>query len=167
MDEPRAVRVGQWMLLVAAALFVCSIAFLIAAARTARSQPEGPAVETRAFATVLQIMNGIVIPASTVVYDAVSTTVTIDGVEEVAPQNAEEWALVAANAASLAEAGNLLLLPAHAVDTEQWVAVTREFQDAAMLAVKAAEAQDKDAFLDAGSALNETCDTCHERYQRE
>lgn len=167
MDEPRAVRLGQWMLLVAAALFVCSIAFLVAAARNARNQPEAPAVETRTFATVQQIMNGIVIPASTVVYDAVSTTVTIEGIQEQAPQNAEEWALVAANAASLAEAGNLLLLPAHAVDNEAWVTITREFQDAAMQAVKAAEAQDKDAFLDAGSALNDTCDTCHERYQRE
>ena len=167
MDQPRALRLGQWMLLVAAALFVCSIALVIAAVRTARNQPDRPAVETRAFASVLQIMHGIVIPASTVVYDAVSTTVTVDGIEEVAPANADEWALVAAHAASLAEAGNLLLLPAHAVDNAEWVTITREFQDAAMLAVKAAEGQDKDAFLDAGSALNETCDKCHERYQRE
>ena len=41
--------------------------------------------------------------------------------------------------------------------------------DAARLhqAIKAAEAHDKEGILDAGSAINETCDACHAKYQRQ
>ncbi|MGH7341719.1 MAG: hypothetical protein ACREKH_14600 [Candidatus Rokuibacteriota bacterium] len=39
--------------------------------------------------------------------------------------------------------------------------------DASQAALKAAEAQNKEAILDAGSDLNETCDACHERYRRQ
>ena len=34
-------------------------------------------------------------------------------------------------------------------------------------AIKAAEAHDKEGILDAGSAINETCDACHAKYQRQ
>lgn len=168
MENEKGLRLAQWLLLVSAALFIGAVGLVIAGVRAGRSaEPATPAVAFRPVASVAQIMNGIVIPASTVVYEAVSTTVTAAGIEEIAPKNDLEWEMVAANSAALIEAGNLMLMPGHAVDNEQWTAITREFMDAAGLALKAAQAKDKDAFLGAGSTLNETCDKCHERYQRE
>jgi hypothetical protein len=162
-------RTGPWLVFVSAALFVSSIAFVIAGARATRLAPAqaAPAVQLKAVATVKQIMNGIVVPASTVVYESVATNVTASGIEEVVPKNDEEWATLAANAAALAEAGNLLLMDGHAVDTGQWVAITREFITASTETIKAAEAKSPEAVLTAGSTLNETCDKCHERYQRQ
>jgi cytochrome c556 len=34
-------------------------------------------------------------------------------------------------------------------------------------ALKAAQAKDKDGILEAGGPLNDTCDTCHAKYQRQ
>ncbi|MEQ1760077.1 MAG: hypothetical protein ABL986_17305 [Vicinamibacterales bacterium] len=160
-------RTRQWLVLVSGALFVSSIALVIAGARTTRAGASAaPAVQLRPTATVKQIMNGIVVPASTVLYDAVSSTATLTGVEERAPSTDEEWATLAANAATLVEAGNLLLLEGHAVDSGQWVTMTREFMDAGAAALKAAEARSTDGILSTGSDVNATCDKCHQLYQR-
>jgi hypothetical protein len=45
--------------------------------------------------------------------------------------------------------------------------MTRAMIEKGQLAIKAAEAHDKEGILDAGSAINDTCDTCHAKYQRQ
>jgi hypothetical protein len=105
-------------------------------------------------------------PDAYVIYEAVGTKSSAAGVEEIAPQNDEEWAKVANSAAVVVEAGNLLLMGDRAVDKGDWVKMTRAYMDAGSKALKAAEAKDKDGIVDAGGELNETCDTCHARYQR-
>jgi hypothetical protein len=156
------------MLLVSAALFISGIAFILAGARTARpANTAEVAVATTPVASIRQIMNGIVGPASTVIYDSVATTVSAAGVEEKLPRTAEEWAHVANNAAVLAEAGNLLVMDERAVDDGDWVKISRELTAAASRALKAAEERSPDGIIDAGGAINETCDTCHAKYQRQ
>jgi hypothetical protein len=158
------------MIVVSALLFISGIGFIVAGARAAQqaaAAPAAAAVTLTPVATVKQLMNGIVIPASTVIYDSVSTSVTAAGIEENAPKDDAEWARVADNAASLAEAGNLLMLDGRAVDKGDWVNISKEMIDAAKLALKAAEEKNTEAILDAGSRINETCDKCHERYQRQ
>ena len=66
-------------------------------------------------------MRGIVDPAATTIFGAVSTTVTTTGVEEQAPHTAEEWEAVANSAAALAEADNLLRMANRAVDRGDWL----------------------------------------------
>jgi hypothetical protein len=161
-------RSVQWLFVVSVALFISGIAFVVAAGRT--TQTAGAAevvVTTTPIASIRQIMNGIVSPASTVIYGAVGTVVSARGVEETAPKNDEEWAVVGNSAAALAESGNLLLMEGRAVDKGDWVKMTREMIDAADKAVKAAAAKDKEGILAAGSYINMSCDNCHAKYQRQ
>ena len=168
MDSKHASRVVYWLFAVSVALFISGIGFVIAAGRTGREAPAGPAApEATPVATVAQIMNGITGPSADVVYNAVATYVSKEGVKEVAPQNDEEWAKIANSAAALVESGNLLLLGNRAVDNGDWVKMTRAMIDAGTKALKAAQAQSKDDILESGSAINETCDNCHERYRRQ
>jgi len=160
-------RTVQWLLVVSAALFISGIGFVIASARTARTTtPVAEALVTTPVASIKQIMNGIVMPDAYVIYEAVGTKSSAAGVEEIAPRNDEEWAKVANSAAAVVEAGNLLLMGDRAVDKGDWVKMTRAYMDAGSKALKAAEAKDKNGIVDAGGELNETCDTCHARYQR-
>ena len=162
-------RTIQWLFVVSVLLFISGIGFVIAAARTSREAPAAAAEVPVAVpvATIKQVMSGITMPAATAVYSAVGTVVNAEGVKETAPQNDEEWAALASQAAALVESGNLLLMGNRVVDTGDWVTMTRAMIEKGQLAIKAAEAHDKEGILDAGSAINDTCDTCHEKYQRQ
>jgi hypothetical protein len=162
-------RTVQWLFVVGALLFISGIGFVIAGAREARSA--GPAAaaapSTTPVASVKQIMAAITGPAANTVYNSVGTIVSAQGVKETAPQNDEEWAALAATAAALAESGNLLLVPGRTIDNGDWVKMTQAFIEKSKLAIKAAEEKSTEGILSAGSEINETCDTCHERYQRQ
>jgi hypothetical protein len=161
-------RTVQWLFVVSVALFIGGIGFIIAGARTARAAtPVAEAPVTTPVATIKQIMNGIVMPDAYVIYNAVATKVSAAGVEEIAPQNDEEWARIGNSAAAIVESGNLLLMGDRALDKGDWVKMTREFMDQGKLALKAAEAKDTDGIVSAGGDLNTTCDNCHARYQRQ
>jgi hypothetical protein len=159
-------RIVNWFFVVSVALFVFGIGFVVTGARTSRhAAPIQPAVTTPV-ASVKQIMNGIVSPASTVIFNAVSTTVTAKGVEDVAPRNDEEWAAVGNSAAALAEAGNLLMLDGRAVDRGDWITMSKAMIEAGRLSLKAVESKSTDGLLAAGENVNTSCDNCHRRYQR-
>jgi len=128
-------RIVHWLFVVSVALFVSGIGFVVAGARTTRLAPAADVPVTTPVASIKQIMNGIVAPAATVVYNAVGTFVSAEGVKEVAPQNDEEWAAVGTSAATPA--------------------------------LKAAEAKSTEGILAAGSEINDTCDNCHAKYQRQ
>jgi hypothetical protein len=162
-------RIVYWLLAVSVALFVSGIGFVIAAARTAREAAPAAAAApvTAPVASIAQIMNGITAPSAVKVYEAVGTIVSQAGIKEIAPANDEEWAAVAASAAAVVESGNLLLLDGRAIDTGDWVTMTRSFMDAGTKALEAAQAKDKEGILEAGSELNTTCDNCHAKYQRQ
>jgi hypothetical protein len=161
-------RIIYALFAVSVALFISGIGFVIAAARTARdAAPIVTAPTTMPVATVAQIMNGITMPGALTVYNAVGTIINAEGVKEIEPQNDEEWANVANAAAAIIESGNLLLIGDRALDTGDWVTMTKAMMEQGQLALKAAQAKDKNAILDAGGPLNDTCDTCHAKYQRQ
>jgi hypothetical protein len=161
-------RTVHWLFVVSVALFISGIGFVVAGGRTAQAgTPVAAAPVTTPVASIKQIMNGIVMPDAYIIYNAVGTKSTAKGVEEIAPQNDEEWAAVGNGAAAVVEAGNLLLMGDRAIDKGDWVKMTRAYMDAAKKALKAADAKDKDGIVEAGGELNETCDTCHARYQRQ
>ena len=160
-------RTADWMLLVSALLFISGIAFIVAGARNVRPANTAEAIVSMTpVADVRQIMVGIVAPAASVIYDSVATTVTAAGVDEKVPRTDAEWMHVANNAAMLAEAGNLLVMEDRAVD-DGWVKISRDLTAAATRALKAAEDRSPDGIIDAGGAINETCDGCHAKYQRQ
>jgi hypothetical protein len=158
-----------WLFVVSVALFVSGIGFIIAGERTARAATPAAAAapEATPVATVKQIMIGITNPAAFVVYEAVGTKSSAKGIEEIAPQNDEEWAKVGSAGAAVVESGNLMLTGNRAIDTGDWVKMTRAMMDQGQKAMKAAEAKDKDGIVAAGGDLNTTCDNCHARYSRQ
>ena len=161
-------RTLNWLFIVSVALFISGIGFVIASARTARSAaPVEAAVTTTPVASVKQIMGAITGPAANVIYGAVSTSVTAAGITEVFPQNDEEWAVVGNNAAALAESANMLMTDSRAVDKGDWIKLSQQLVAASKLALKAVEEKSTSGILDAGGPINETCDTCHEKYQRQ
>jgi len=157
-----------WLFVVSVALFVSGIAFIIAGARTAEAAAATPpAVAASPVASVKQIMIGITNPAAFVVYEAVGTKSSAKGVEEIAPQTDEDWAKVGSAAAAVVESGNLMLTGNRAIDTGDWVKMTRDMMEQGQKAMKAAEAKNKDGIVAAGGDLNTTCDNCHARYSRQ
>jgi hypothetical protein len=155
---------------ISALLFIFGVGFVVVGARAARQMPAveappGPAMVP--IATTRQLMVGIVGPAANVVFNAVSSTVTAKGIEEVAPRTDEDWGKVGGAAASLAEAGNLLMLQPRAIDKGDWIKMSQAMIDAGRQTLKAVDARDAEGVLAAGEPLNQSCDNCHQRYRRE
>jgi hypothetical protein len=160
-------RIFYWLFAVSVALFISGIGFVIAAARTARDAPAVEAPATVPIASVAQIMNGITGPNALTVYNAVGVIINADGVKEIEPQNDEEWANVANAAAAVIESGNLLLIGDRLLDNGDWVTMAKAMMETGQAALEAAQAKDKEGILEAGGPLNDTCDTCHAKYQRQ
>jgi hypothetical protein len=148
------------MLLLSSLMFVTSLWFVLAGASTA---PAGAAA-AKPIATVKQLMDGLVRPASTTVYESVSIIVSAEGEKENYPKSEAEWDRVAGAAASLAEAGSMLMAEGRARDQERWKSISQSMIDASLVSMKAAQARDKEALLASGEGLNNTCDDCHRIY---
>jgi hypothetical protein len=160
-------RTVHWLFVVSAALFISGIGFIIASGRTSpveAAAPPAPAVTP--VATVKQIMAGIVMPAAASVWDSVSTIVDAKGVQENVPRTDEEWAGVGASAAALIESANLLLMGSRPVDQGDWVTMAKAMANAGQIALAATVAKNPDGILEAGEKINQTCDNCHQKYQR-
>ena len=165
-------RTLQWLFLVSVLLFVSGIGFVIAAGRTVRAAPAAStdaaaATAVPPVATVKQVMRGITMPAAATIWDSVSTIVDAKGVTENVPRTDEEWAVVGANAAVLAESANMLLTGDRAVDKGDWVKIATALRGSAEKALKFADAKDPAGILSVGEEINVSCDGCHELYQRQ
>jgi hypothetical protein len=123
---------------------------------------------------VNEVMHAIVEPASTVVFDAVATTIDAEGVHEKFPQSDDEWDAVLHAAITLTEAGNLLMIPGRrrevggaipAKNWADWTRKARELISASEVALKAARDKSVQGLLDAGERIDVACDACHEPYQ--
>jgi hypothetical protein len=115
----------------------------------------------RAVATVDEVMDGIVIPSSQVVFDAV---VYSNGELIQAPKTDDDWFALRIHALAVAEAGNLLLMPPRAKDTGDWAKFSRALTDAAVEVAKASEAKNIERVLQTGGTMYTACAGCHEKY---
>jgi len=104
--------------------------------------------------TILQLMNGIIVPASNAVFKAPNDP----------PKDDKEWAVIQNNALLLAESGNLLIVPGRAKDDGEWIKDSRALIDAGSVALKAANAKDIDGVTLAGDPILASCSGCHHRY---
>ncbi|MGH9657003.1 MAG: hypothetical protein ACRD96_00575 [Bryobacteraceae bacterium] len=122
-------------------------------------------------ATVKQLMQATIDPAADVLFEAVGTVISVEGVEEIAPGNDEEWAEVQHAALTLAEAGNLLLIGDRPNDKkdkgDDWTTMSQALVDAGVVALKAAEAKNPESLFEAGGKIYEVCQQCHNRYWKE
>lgn len=155
--------------------------------------PEAPKATTVAgsLASIQEVMQSIVDPNADALWESVSTTVTAQGEEEHRPRTPEQWRQLRHLALTLSEAGNLLAIPGRLVahpgqqledhhvdatlkvhdiqaridaDPQAFAQFALALQAAAGESLAAIDKQDIDAFLRAGSRLDQACEACHQRY---
>jgi hypothetical protein len=140
-------------------------------------------------ATIKDIMDSMVDPSGDFLFESVQEIADENGVREKAPQTDEEWEEVRHRAFILVEAPNLLTMEGRVVahpneksknpqvelqpeeiqklvdgDRPSFIRRARRLQDAATLALKAAEAKDKDALFKAIDSVDKACENCHLHY---
>ena len=161
----------HWLFVVSVVLFLSGLGFVIAAERTrafrvkAEATSEGVERAGPPVATVRQLMDGMVEPSARVIWDSVGTIVTAD-VEERRPRTDAEWAHVETSAALLVESANLLVEGNRAVDTGEWLKLSRAMADSGRKALEAARARNAQGIFDVGEEIYASCSGCHERYSR-
>ncbi len=139
-----------------------TLAVVLAGAALAAQQHEHGAAGAadhggmKAIGTVKDVMIAITIPTSETVFKAASE----------APKEDAAWLHVRNEALALAESANLLLIDGRAPDRAAWTTFAVAQRDAAIVAMKAAEAKNADALSNASDALYETCDNCHKQYMK-
>jgi hypothetical protein len=115
-------------------------------------------------ADVKQMMRGIVEPSADGVWKSVAIIYTKAGVEERRPRTTKEWDAVRNHAMTLAEAGNLLMLPGRARDGGDWMRYAQELIDTSTAALRAIEAKDYERLLVVGGPIDDVCERCHRKY---
>jgi hypothetical protein len=164
-----AMRTLHWFFVIAMALFIGGLGFIIAGARMARRAPgaAAPAAAVAApVASVKQIMIGIVDPASKAVFSAVNTIETKEGTQEIAPRNDAEWTAVGSSAAALIESGSLILAKGRAIDQGDWATFTKAMIDSSQSALRATQAKNPKDLFNASGDIYDACTKCHTKYQR-
>jgi hypothetical protein len=137
-------------------------------------------------ATIVEIMDSMVMSTANVLWNAVGVTVTADGVIENAPETNEDWARLRYAAVTMAEATNSIIIPGRHVapaDIERdpadtsltpaqieelieqnwaaWVGHAHALDAAALEAIRAIDARDVDKLSEVGGTIDAACESCH------
>ncbi|MEO8256703.1 MAG: hypothetical protein ABI868_05080 [Acidobacteriota bacterium] len=115
-------------------------------------------------AGVDHVMRTMVDPAANLVWAAVVTTVTVDGVQEKFPKTDEEWSGLRNAAAVLAESGQMLKKETRVGNGSDWSRQTESLIAAAAATLQAVAARSPDQILAAGERIYNTCVGCHGGY---
>jgi len=111
-----------------------------------------------------QLMSWIVDPNAQIVWKSVGTIVSEKGTEEIAPKTDADWEAIRNSAATVAEAGNLLMMEGRARNQDDWMKKARALIDNANILLQAIDAKDAPAVFSAGSDLYLACSDCHATY---
>ena len=175
--------------LVAAAAIASSVAtgpaFASSAQATGRGAKPKPAATAAApaasklEANLLQLMRGILYPASNVIFAA-----QCDLSKQPKPEDASTspnpltttyggWQAVENAALALAESANLVMMPGRMcsngkpapVGRADWIKDVQMLREAGRAAYKAAQKKDKDAIVDVSGTISDACSACHDVYR--
>jgi hypothetical protein len=127
--------------------------------------PELPPFQTTV--NMKDLMLNVIDPAADTLWESVGTVLDAQGTHEKFPSTDDEWAVVRAGAIQLAEAGNLLLIPARSGGSPEWIAEARAMIDASNRAIKFIEAKDKDALFTVGGDIYDVCTNCHKQFAQQ
>jgi hypothetical protein len=86
------------------------------------------------------------------------------GFRSLFPKNDEEWKEAENASLLLAEVTNVLLIPGRRVNEQPWSDGVTAVRLTALKLAASARNKDEDAFMTAGSELNDACYACHKRY---
>jgi hypothetical protein len=140
-----------WLAAMGAVLAACSSA-------AAPPPPFKPVLDTRG------LMVSVIDPNADVIWEAVKTIITRAGVEEIRPKSDEEWAAIRNAAATVAEAGNLLMLTPRARDSDEWMRASQALIETGTSAMRAAEDKNADQLFTVGGEMYSACTNCHQKY---
>ena len=153
-------------MLKAVTLMLPGLLGVLFAAGCGQSPPPAPvAPPYNTMLSMKQLMEYVIDPAVDEVWDSVAIIITEKGENQKAPKTDEEWAKVRNGAATVQEAGNLLMMKGRVRDDKQWMAMAKRMSDAANIALKAAEKKDVAALFDSGATIYNACSACHAAYR--
>jgi hypothetical protein len=81
-----------------------------------------------------------------------------------APKSEQEWAVARRSGLTLAESGNLLLMPGRAREGD-WTKDAKTLADVGTAAYQAAQAKDFPSLAGLTDALDASCTTCHKQFR--
>lgn len=111
-----------------------------------------------------ELMTMVVEPAADTLWDNAGWIESAAGYEELYPTTDEGWDFMIAQAAVVAESGNLLALPGRALDNDAWAIYSQGMVDAGLMAMDAARRRHEEDFFQAGAQLYSVCRACHQTY---
>jgi len=89
-----------------------------------------------------------------------------EGYYELYPTSDEEWEVAHNYSVTMVEMGNLLLLPGR-IQAGPWQTYAEAISTVGRSLMDATDAQDKEAFFQAGAQLYSVCTACHQAYNPE
>jgi len=137
------------------------------------------AQQPRVYANMLQVMRGVLYPASNVIFTAQSDD-PAGFKPAVRPSTSSDpftsayggWEAVENSGLALAEAANLLIIPRTCgngkpapIENADWKMWVQELRDAGMVAYKAGQSKDQDVILEAADKVGTACLHCHAKYR--
>lgn len=138
---------------------VAAAALLLAACQPKADQTQYTGLDMQ------ELMVHVVDPAAFAFWRGSGYDITAEGERDLSPTTDEGWKVVEDGAATVAEAGNLLILPGRAREpAAEWNRYAKAMQARALEAKAAAERKDKEAVFQTGAALYQTCVACHEKF---
>ena len=172
-----------WLVLVNATIAACS---------SSKPAPT-PALwgDLKPVVSVKELMKYMIDPAADNIFNAVSTTLTKDGLVEVEPKTEEDWGKIRIGAVSIAEGAYLLkirrpftppgdennstgpdaveLSPAQITakvdrDPVEWNARIEAMRNVALEALDVIKRKDVAELWDVGENLDKSCEACHRSY---
>jgi hypothetical protein len=166
---------------------VFAIGFLILApvyvglvfAQAPAGRAAAPAQQPRAYGTMLQVMRGVLYPASNVIFTA-QTDDPASFKPGLRPSTSSDpftstyggWEAVENSGLALAEAANLLIIPRACgngkpapIQNADWQMWVQELRDAGMTAYKAGQTKNQDVILEAADTVATACLHCHAKYR--
>jgi hypothetical protein len=154
-------------ILIAAALACCAPALAqTPPAKPAAAAPAAPKPVPKAtLLSVKDVMRHIVNPAAETYWAHSGEVDDEKGANDRVPTAQADWNINIDTAATIAEAGNLLMMDGRARDPNgPWMKYAQALNAAGIAGMAAATAHDHDKTNDAGSAMYDACFQCHGRY---
>ena len=162
-----------------------AFALLVMTVSCTQAQPPasdaGTAAQTaQVHGNLVQVMRGILYPASNVIFFAQSvdpTTVKTEGDASTSPNPLSSsyggWEAVSNAGIALSEAANLLIIPGRLcmngkpapIQNADWQMWVQGLRDAGMVAHKAGQSKNMDEVLNAADVMSTACQNCHDKYR--
>jgi hypothetical protein len=147
--------------------------------RAAAAPAPAAAQQPRVYANMLEVMRGILYPASNVIFTAQFDDPSTFKPSEHTSTSSDPftsayggWAAVENSGMALAEAANLLIIPRMCgngkpapIQNADWKMWVQELRDAGVAVYKVGQTKDADKILDVADTLATACLHCHAKYR--